>query len=118
MRLRDSDVSVPLRFLDEYEECQTLDSSSYVAVDGISDMPAYGISILKGYCSLSIVMTTILETLYTENSITKDPYSLLEDSASVYQQLQSWFKGLPPVLTTRLQHTASSTVSPHAFSLR
>ncbi|KAF5860037.1 hypothetical protein ETB97_002123 [Aspergillus alliaceus] len=119
IRLRDADTSLPLRFLDEYEEYETLHaSSSYASANGISDPPAHNISILKGYCSLSIIMSGILDTLYAERSTTKEPSILLDASSSLYHQLQSWLKAVPPILATPLLQMPSRTASPHILSLR
>lgn len=118
IRLRDADTSLRPRFLDEFEEYETLQASSYASANGISDLPAHNISILKGYCSLSIIMSGILETLYTERSTTKDPNTLLEASSSLYRQLQNWLKSIPPILSTPLSQMPSRIASPHILSLR
>ncbi|KAE8151651.1 fungal-specific transcription factor domain-containing protein [Aspergillus avenaceus] len=118
IRLRDEDTSLPLRFLDEHEEYETLHASSYASANGILDPPAHSISILKGYCSLSMMMSGILDTLYTERSTAKDPSTLLQASSSLYHQLQSWLKALPSILSTPLSQMSTMIASPHILSLR
>ncbi|KAJ5378515.1 fungal-specific transcription factor domain-containing protein [Penicillium cosmopolitanum] len=118
IRLCDADTSLYPRFLDEFEEYETLQASSYANVNGASDLPAHNISILKGYCSLSIIMSGILDTLYTERSTLKEPNSLLEASSSLYHQLKNWLKSIPSVLTDTLSQMSRGIASPHILSLR
>ncbi|KAJ5116628.1 fungal-specific transcription factor domain-containing protein [Penicillium angulare] len=118
MRLRDGDTSVPLRFLDEYEEFETLDSSSYASNGEVTNIPSHGLSILKGYCSLSIIMSGILEILYAEHSTAKDPSILIDAASSLYNRLQGWFDALPPTISLPLSGISMGSASPHILSLR
>ncbi|KAJ5261349.1 fungal-specific transcription factor domain-containing protein [Penicillium angulare] len=118
IRLRDADASIFLQFLDEHEEFEALDPSSYASSSETSNIPSHGISILKGYCSLSIIMSGILETLYTERSTTKDPSTLLDAASSLYNGLQGWLVALPSILSTPLSRMSSESASPHILSLR
>ncbi|THC93103.1 hypothetical protein EYZ11_007415 [Aspergillus tanneri] len=62
-------------------------------------------------------MSGILDTLYAERSTTKNPATLFEASSSLYRQLQSWLKALPPILKTPLSEIPSNIVSPHILAL-
>lgn len=118
MRLRDGDTSISLRFLDEYEEFEILDSSSYASIGEVTSIPSHGLSILKGYCSLSIIMSGILEALYAEHSTTKDPSILIDAASSLYNRLQGWFNTLSPTLSVPLSRIYIDNASPHILSLR
>ena len=106
-----------LRFLDEYEELEQLEASSYGNSQGYSRSPAHVISTLHEYSSLSIIMSRILTTLYTEVSTRKDPAILLEASKSLQQELQIWYEGLQPKFALQLADKDGSTALPHILAL-
>ncbi|KAE8389428.1 hypothetical protein BDV23DRAFT_194496 [Aspergillus alliaceus] len=117
IRLREADASIPLGSLDEYEEYDQLDSVSYGRPLSYLAIPARYVSTLRRYCSLSIVMPRMLETLYTEHSVSGDPSVLFESSASLGRQLQSWYDNLHPGLTAEPLGPFASTASPHTLTL-
>ncbi|KAB8231674.1 fungal specific transcription factor domain-containing protein [Aspergillus alliaceus] len=117
IRLGEADASIPLGSLDEYEEYDQLDSVSYGSSLSYLAIPARYVSTLRRYCSLSIIMSRMLETLYTEHSLSGDPSVLFESSASLGRQLQSWYDNLHPGLTAEHLGPFASTASPHTLTL-
>ncbi|KAF5866835.1 hypothetical protein ETB97_008639 [Aspergillus alliaceus] len=117
IRLREADASIPLGSLDGYEEYDQLDSVSYGSSLSYLAIPARYVSTLRRYCSLSIIMSRMLETLYTEHSLSGGPSILFESSASLGRQLQSWYDNLHPGLTAEHLGPFASTASPHTLTL-
>ncbi|KAE8140827.1 fungal-specific transcription factor domain-containing protein [Aspergillus pseudotamarii] len=117
IRLRETDSAIPLSFLDEYEEYDLFDPASYGDSIGLPPVPAHSVSILKRYCSLSSIMSRILDTLYTERSTSRDPVILFECSTSLNHKLQSWYEELTSGLTSRTTGSSIAIASPHILAL-
>ncbi|OGM46241.1 hypothetical protein ABOM_004859 [Aspergillus bombycis] len=118
IRLREADSAIPLGCLDEYEEYDLFDSASYGSSIALPPAPAHTVSILKRYCSLSSIMSRILDTLYTECSTSRDPVILFECSTSLNHRLQSWYEELPSGLTVgTMGSSTTTTASPHILTL-
>ncbi|QRD81267.1 fungal-specific transcription factor domain-containing protein [Aspergillus flavus] len=117
IRLREADSAIPLSFLDEYEEYDLFEPASYGT--SIESSPALSqlVSILKRYCSLSSIMSRILDTLYTERSTSRDPVVLFECSTSLNHKLQSWYEELTSGLTAAMTGSSTATASPHILAL-
>ncbi|KAK6837495.1 hypothetical protein RU639_001587 [Aspergillus parasiticus] len=117
IRLREADSAIPLNFLDEYEEYDLFEPASYGTSIASSPAPAQLVSILKRYCSLSSIMSRILDTLYTERSTSRDPVVLFECSTSLNYKLQSWYEELTSGVTAGLTGSSTATASPHILAL-
>ncbi|KAE8343204.1 hypothetical protein BDV24DRAFT_172969 [Aspergillus arachidicola] len=117
IRLREADSAIPLSFLDEYEEYDLFEPASYGTSIASSPAPAQLVSILKRYCSLSSIMSRILDTLYTERSTSRDPVVLFECSTSLNYKLQSWYEELTSGVTAGLTGSSTATASPHILAL-
>ncbi|KAE8421371.1 fungal-specific transcription factor domain-containing protein [Aspergillus pseudocaelatus] len=117
VRLRETDSAIPLSFLDEYEEYDLFDPASYGDSIGLPPAPAHSVSILKRYCSLSSIMSRILDTLYTERSTSRDPVILFECSTSLKHKLQSWHDELTSGLTSGTTGSSTAITSPHILAL-
>jgi hypothetical protein len=121
-RLLDMDSSVPIAFLDEYEELEAFDPVGYSAPPTGLGHPTYSISTFKHLCRLSTIAERILRSLYAEKSLDMDPQDLFRTSLSLNADLEDWRRSLPAHL---LIHSpdSGSTVSkdyaalPHILSL-
>ena len=94
-RLRNRDNSVPILFLDEYEELEAFDTTGYSASPGGVGQPTYSISTFEHLCKLSAIADSILNNLYAEQSTERDPQELLKAAQSLQNDLERWRGSLP-----------------------
>ncbi|KAL3442466.1 fungal-specific transcription factor domain-containing protein [Aspergillus insuetus] len=116
-RLREHDNSVPIAFLDEYEELEPFSTDGYAAEPTSLSCPGHGVSTFEQLCKLSVIMDRVLLNIYAESSSQKDPNELFRTSDSLDEDLKAWRKGLPTHLAGLLIGTGNAPVLPHTISL-
>lgn len=95
VRLRDADCSVPMSFLDEFEELEQFHSRTYSALPAQTDIPVRSLSTFEQLCKLVIISESIIAILYTEKSAVTSPIFLLQALPSLRNQLRHWRNSLP-----------------------
>ncbi|KAK2612030.1 hypothetical protein QQS21_001995 [Conoideocrella luteorostrata] len=122
-RIRDMDSSVPMLFLDEYEELELFDSLGYSEVARKLHLPAHSVSTFVRLCTLSTIADRILATLYTEKSLQRDNDELYRESTALHGQLVQWRESLPEHLKMHFDDEIAGDTSgglkalPHTLSL-
>ncbi|KAK1243024.1 hypothetical protein MKX08_005836 [Trichoderma sp. CBMAI-0020] len=118
-RLRDMDCSVPMLFLDEYEELELSNSIGYSEVARTLDLPMHSGSTFVQLCRLSTIADRILASLYTEESLRRDNDELYEMSLALHAQLIQWRDSSPEHLRIHFDDktTADTMALPHTLSL-
>jgi hypothetical protein len=117
--IKESDTLVPIKFLDTYEELEhwapfaysTQTSSTY------QGSPAYSISTFQHLCKLSVTLSDILSTIYTERSSKSSPGELSSKLESIHVKLTTWHSLLPEHLAFDAKK-APTTPPPHVLSLQ
>jgi hypothetical protein len=117
VRLRNAECSVPMSFLDEYEELELFDSLTYSATPRRTNTPTRSVSINAVMCKLSILAEVVIETFYAEESSLKDSQALLETAASLKADLELWRSSLPIHLDLRWNDLGAFDILPHSLSL-
>jgi len=115
--LKESDTLVPIKFLDTYEELEHWTPLAYLTQSDLaySGSPAYSISTFKNLCKLSVILSDILSTIYTERSSDKSSAELSTKLESIHATLQAWYQDLPAHLADLGQ--LPTTPPPHVLSL-
>jgi hypothetical protein len=72
------DNSIPMVFLDEYEELEPFDTLGYSATPGGLGLPTHSVSTFEYLCKLSTIANRILCSLYAEKSLQMDPEVSIE----------------------------------------
>lgn len=116
-RLREADSSVPIRFLDEYDELDPFQTLGYSIESEELGCPSYGVSSSEQLCKLSIIMDRMISHLYTEKSSQKPPTELLHISRRLDKDLEAWKHALPAHLSAMLESLDKSNNLPHTISL-
>ncbi|UKZ91391.1 uncharacterized protein TrAFT101_006372 [Trichoderma asperellum] len=118
-RLRDMDCSVPMLFLDEYEELEPFNTVGYSEVARTLDLPTHSGSTFVHLCMLSGIADRILASLYTEESLRKDNDELYKTSLALHAQLIQWRESSPEHLKIHFdtKTTADTMALPHTLSL-
>lgn len=114
-----TDTLVPTKFLDTYEELEHWTPFSYsTQPDAVYlGSPAYSISTFRHLCQLSVILSDILSTIYTERSFDVSPTELSTKLESIHQKLITWRGLLPEHLTVDVAEVAA-TPPPHVLSLQ
>ncbi|TVY90114.1 Nitrogen assimilation transcription factor [Lachnellula willkommii] len=122
-RLRDIDNSVPMVFLDDYEELEPFDTLGYSAIPGGIGLPTHSVSTFEHLCKLSTIADRILYSLYTEKSSQMDSEELFRTSQILHADLARWRESLPAHLSIDFDTSGSPNTSsgcvvlPHTLSL-
>lgn len=116
-RLQNIDSSVPILFLDEYDELEPFNSLTYSVEPRQLDTPTRNTSTFEQLCRLSIIAESILETLYSEKSISADAATSLQASVNLQLNLEQWRTALPSHLDLRWAHLGEFDILPHTLSL-
>lgn len=117
------DSSVPMLFLDEYEELEPFDSVGYSEVSRKLDLPTHSVSTFAYLCALSTIADRILANLYTEKSLRRDNDELYRKSMALHAQLVQWRESLPVHLKIHFDNEIGLGTSngcmalPHTLSL-
>ncbi|VUC31504.1 unnamed protein product [Clonostachys rosea] len=116
-RLKDIDNSVPILFLDEYEEYELFHTLTYSATPQQLARPTYAVSTFQELCRLSMIMDRIIQSIYSEKSSSTSPAELSNTLQSIQTALESWRMSLPTHLSIQLDNPAITSVLPHTLSL-
>jgi hypothetical protein len=117
VRLRNTECSVSMSFLDEYEELELFESLTYSATPRRTDTSTRSVSINAATCKLSILAELIIEILYAEKSSLRDGQALLEAATSLKAELELWRSSLPTHLDLKWEDLGSFDILPHSLSL-
>ncbi|KAL8381550.1 hypothetical protein RB595_005703 [Gaeumannomyces hyphopodioides] len=116
--IKESDTLVPIKFLDTYEELEPWLPFAYsTQSDSYSGSPAYSVSAFTALCRLSIVMSDILSSIYTERSFDQPSEDLLKVQDQLHTKLVTWRNSLPAHLVFDPTKCDSSTPPPQVLSL-
>ncbi|KAM0715662.1 hypothetical protein Q7P37_009160 [Cladosporium fusiforme] len=116
-RLRDADCSVPILFLDEFEELEQFHSRTYSALPAQKDTPVRSVSTFEHSCKLSIISESIIANLYAEKSAMTSPTSTFQALPSLRDKLHHWRSSLPAHLNLQWSDMSSFDILPHTLSL-
>ena len=117
--LQADDASVPLEFLDMYEENEQWHPFAYATNGDLmkeSYGPAFSVSTFSALSQLSVIMNSILNELYAERIMQSTANELSGILDKLQSSLDEWDKKLP----THLRFDPSSNdglAPPHVLSL-
>ncbi|KAH8129727.1 C6 transcription factor [Trichoderma asperelloides] len=118
--LKDTDVLVPIKFLDTHEELEDWQPFAYSTLTPkYSGSPAYSVSTFSALCRLSLVMSDILSCIYTERCVDQSPTDLASMLDRLQVKLDDWKAALPSHVQMNLldPEGAGAFPPPHVFSL-
>lgn len=117
--LKESDALVPIKFLDVYEELEPWKPFAYSeSRSDFEPSPAYSTSTFASLCRLSIVMSDILSTIYTERSSDQSSSKLAGERINLQKKLKDWDDALPSYLRIDSNKLYRRQFPPpHVFSL-
>ncbi|KXJ90084.1 fungal-specific transcription factor domain-domain-containing protein [Microdochium bolleyi] len=116
--LKESDTLVPIKFLDSYEELEYWKPFAYTAQSELyPGSPAYSVSTFTALCRLSIIMSDILSSIYTERSFDQPPQDLRDLQEKMHDKLSKWKGSLPEHLSLSNSIDSERVPPPHVFSL-
>jgi hypothetical protein len=117
--IKESDTLVPIKFQDTYEELENWAPFAYPSqsTTAYPGSPAYSISTFRHLCQLSVILSDILSTIYTERSFDSSPGELSSKLESIHQKLTAWRGSLPEHLAVDIKK-APVTPPPHVLSLQ
>ncbi|KAL5358074.1 fungal-specific transcription factor domain-containing protein [Aspergillus floccosus] len=113
--LRRVNFKASLNFLDEYDELDLLQDTTYTIKHNRPSIQSYNVSLLTKLCELSLIIERILCEVYSESQVmnrTEGP-GILEDIKS---SLGTWRQTLPPHLDY-LTSPASAVILPQSLCL-
>ncbi|KAI5456661.1 fungal-specific transcription factor domain-containing protein [Mariannaea sp. PMI_226] len=117
--LRELDALVPIKFFDTFEEFEYWEPFAYTTQPNpYPGSAAYSVSTFTQLCKLSVVMSDILSSIYTERIFNGSLSDLSKMLQSLHSKLTTWSDALPPHLamnTTRGNQTPCPP--PHVLSL-
>lgn len=116
-RLQNIDSSVPILFLDGYDELEPFNSLTYSVEPRQLDTPARNVSTFEQLCRLSIIAESIMGTLYSEKSTNTDAATSLRASLNLRLDLEQWLTALPSHLDLRRDDLGAFDILPHTLSL-
>ncbi|CAI6339941.1 unnamed protein product [Periconia digitata] len=116
--IKESDTFVPMKFLDTYEELEHWAPFAFSSQSSASYMgcPAYSISTFGCLCKLSVILSDILSTIYTERSFDANPGELSSKLEGLHLKLTKWHSLLPQHLAVDMKKQ-TITPPPHVLSL-
>ncbi|PVI06865.1 hypothetical protein DM02DRAFT_649211 [Periconia macrospinosa] len=116
--IKESDTFVPIKFLDTYEELEHWAPFAYSSQSSAAyvGFPAYSISTFRCLCKLSVILSDILSTIYTERTSDSNPGDLSSKLEGIHLKLTSWHALLPDHLVVDLGKP-QLTPPPHVLSL-
>lgn len=117
--IKESDTLVPIKFQDTYEELEHWAPFAYSTHSSAAYMgsPAYSISTFRHLCQLSVILSDVLSTIYTERSFDSSPGELSSKLESLHLKLTTWRSLLPDHLALDIKKTPV-TPPPHVLSLQ
>lgn len=116
--LKESDASVPIKFLDTYEELEHWKPFTYNSNSAsYAGSPAYSVSTFTSLCRLSVAMSDILSCIYTERAFNQSASELSDMLDKLNSKLADWRAALPEHLVFDPNKTTQGP-PPHVFSLQ
>ncbi|KAF2010107.1 hypothetical protein BU24DRAFT_357605 [Aaosphaeria arxii CBS 175.79] len=116
--IKESDTLVPIKFLDTYEELENWSPFAYSTQSSSTyqGSPAYSITTFQHLCKLSVILSDILSTIYTERTFDSSPGELSAKLESIHSKLTTWHSHLPAHLAVDVKKEPI-TPPPHVLSL-
>lgn len=117
--IKESDTLVPIKFQDTYEELEQWAPFAYSTQSNAAYVgsPAYSISTFRHLCQLSVILSDILSTIYTERSFDSSPADMSSKLESLHLKLTTWRRQLPEHLAGDVKNKPV-TPPPHVLSLQ
>lgn len=117
--LQEADSSVPISFLDKFEENEDWTPFAYGSesrTDGISG-PAYSVSTFTALCKLACIMNSILNNIYAERIFDRSSSDLSKMLDDLHSKMESWDQSLAPHLQFDPSRQGPVSPPPHVLSL-
>jgi hypothetical protein len=117
--LQEADSSVPISFLDEFEENEDWIPFAYgsecpsSAVSG----PAYSVSTFTALCKLACIMNSILNNIYAERIFDRTSGDLSKMLDDLHSKMEGWNQSLAPHLQFDPLQEGTLSPPPHVLSL-
>jgi hypothetical protein len=118
MSLQEADTRVPMTFQDRYEELEHWMPFAYSGTRDYPGSPAYSVSTFTELCKLSVIMNNILNNIYAEKSVRREPQQLAEDLKNRHGDLEKWEAALPLHLRFDVVESTGIVPPPHVLSLQ
>ncbi|KAL5401387.1 hypothetical protein PMIN06_011920 [Paraphaeosphaeria minitans] len=117
--IKESDTLVPIKFLDTFEEFEPWTPLAYSTQQSVDypGSPSYTVSTFRYFCELSVILSDILSTIYTERSFQNTPGELSVKLEVINATLAKWHEALPSHLSATSQK-AAITPPPHVLNLQ
>lgn len=111
---------MPIKFLDTFEELEHWQPFAYsTSAPDYPGSPAYSISTFTSLCKLSIAMSDILSSIYTERSFDRSSSDLASMLNKLQLRLDRWRDSLPSHIQFDLAKPQNKTLPPpQGFSLQ
>lgn len=118
--LRALEGSVPIVFLDTYEELEQWTPWAYTSGTSYPGSPSYSVSTFKEFCKLCIILHDVLDRMYCEGKEKRSTEGLIQDLDTLEMRMHDWRTNLPAHLTIDVSENNSSkhVPPPHVFSLQ
>lgn len=117
MDLQWDDCSVPLSFLDHYEERELWQPLEGLGIRHYPQTPAYSVSTFTSLCKLCIIMNEVLNKIYAKRSQEDGLQSLTEHIKPLQAKLTHWFDDLEDHLKFNASDPAQVVPPPSVLSL-
>jgi hypothetical protein len=117
--LQEADTSVPISFLDRFEENEnwTPFADRPEASHSYQGSPAYSVSTFEALCKLSVIMNQILNHIYAERSFDRSSDDLSRTLEDLHSRLESWKRSLASHLQFEPPRSSAIAPPPHVISL-
>jgi len=108
-----------MKFLDTYEEFEHWTPFAYSTQSTNTQVgsPSYSISTFRSLCQLSVTMSDILGSIYTERSFDQSSEELSTMLEMLDSKLTKWHDSLPLHIAINIRKT-STIPPPHVLSLQ
>lgn len=117
VRLRNADCSVPISFLDDFEELELFHTRTYSALPSQTDIPTRSVSTFENSCKLSVIAESIIAIIYAEDPASDGRTSPLQALPRLRDRLYYWRSSLPAHLNLLGSDTDGFDILPHTLSL-
>ncbi|KAJ4361017.1 uncharacterized protein N0V89_001586 [Didymosphaeria variabile] len=117
--IKESDTLVPIKFLDTFEEFEPWTPLAYSTQPSVAypGSPSYTVSTFRYFCELSVILSDILSSIYTERSFQNTPGELSAKLETINARLAKWYDTLPGHLSATSQKE-EITPPPHVLNLQ
>lgn len=117
--LQDADSSVPISFLDKFEENEDWTPFAYgsESQSNVIGGPAYSVSTFTALCELARIMNSILNNIYAERIFDRSSSDLSKMLDDLHSKMERWKRSLAPHLQFDPSRQGSVNPPPHVLSL-